>query len=53
MNEWIVKKKKMPNEVFDKYEKTIINWYESGELTRARAKELLVEFYMEYERERK
>jgi hypothetical protein len=44
-------KKRITNEVFDKYEDAVLGQYESGELTRDRAKELLVEFYMEYEKE--
>ena len=45
-------KKQIPSEVFEKYENAVLNQYEAGELTRDRAKELLVEFYMGHEREK-
>lgn len=45
-----MKKKRIPDAVFEKYEDAVLNQYEAGELDRDRAKELLVEFYREYER---
>jgi hypothetical protein len=49
--DWKTSKKKIPGEVFEKYEEIVLKQYEAGELMRERARELLVDFYMEYEKE--
>ena len=44
-------KKTLPDGVFEKYENAVLNQYAKGELTKGVARQLLIEFYRDYERQ--